>query len=107
MRTAISTLFLASLAAAQSEQEKSIEIYRKPPKVYKVARWGPEKLPSPSYAFKANKLLCGNKAPIDNAVIVTRDSKILAVGKATDVEIPDDAHNTVASATTNTSWACP
>lgn len=56
---------------------------------YTVARWGPKTLPSPALAFKAAKILPGNAQPIVDGIVLTKDSKILAIGRAADVEIPE------------------
>ena len=87
--SALSSFLAATGLVAQESGAPSIQMFRNKPKEYKVAKWGPEKLPSPLYAFKASKILTGNSQPVDNGVIVTQDSKILAVGPASDVEIPD------------------
>ncbi len=53
-----------------------------------VAKWGPDKLPSPGYAIKADKIFPISGDPIYQGVILTKDSKILAVGSATEISIP-------------------
>ncbi|MCB9870043.1 MAG: amidohydrolase family protein [Planctomycetes bacterium] len=90
-RATLATALCTALATALGAQDKpSMEIFfGQRPKEFKVAKWGPEKLPSPCYAFTASKLLTGAGAPIDDAVIVTRDSKIVAIGPRRDVTIPD------------------
>ena len=67
---------------AQDEEKLSIVMHCKTPKELKVAKWGKESIPSPMMAFKASKLMPGNGDPIDDAVIITHNSKIVAVGKA-------------------------
>jgi hypothetical protein len=92
--TTLASLALLSNAtitpvAAQGTEKPSIIMHRRVPKELKVAKWGPESIPSPLLAFKAAKLMPGNGNPIHDAVIVTQNSKILAVGKASEVAIPE------------------
>jgi len=79
-------------AAAQAADPLSMDIFfgNRPATEadYKVAKWGPKSIPSPGYAFKASKVLSGTGTPIVNGVVVTKDSKILAIGPAADIEIP-------------------
>ena len=80
----------ACLLPAQKDEPLSMEIFfGKRPKEFKVAKWGPKSLPSPWYAFRCEKLLTGVGAPIHDAVLVTHDSKIVAVGKRGEVDIPE------------------
>ena len=76
-------------AAAQGTEKPSIIMHRRVPKELKVAKWGLESIPSPLLAFKAAKLMPGNGNPIHDAVIITQNSKILAVGKAAELAIPE------------------
>jgi imidazolonepropionase-like amidohydrolase len=80
----------AARPAAATGEDLSIDIFfGNRPSEYKVAKWGPEKLPSPGYAFRARKILPGDAPPIHDGVILTKDSKIIAVGPTADVIIPD------------------
>lgn len=56
---------------------------------YKVAVWGPRGLPSPAYAFRAARAIPVDGPPIENAVVLTQNGKIVAVGRAAEVPIPD------------------
>ncbi len=90
----IATSLLIGAATAQNDADPkaeppSIQIHSHPPKVFKVAKWGPEQIPSPLQAFLAAKLLPGNGAPIHDAVLITHNSKIVAMGKADEVKIPE------------------
>ena len=76
---------------APSQDSRSMEIYfGNRPAEYKVAKWGPESIPSPAYAFKAAKILPITGAPITNGVILTEDSKIIALGPQSEIEIPEN-----------------
>ena len=55
---------------------------------HKVAKWGPRGLPSPGYAFFAHKILPITSAPIFDGVVITKDGKIEAIGKASEVAVP-------------------
>ena len=55
---------------------------------YVVAKWGPRGLPSPGYAFFADKILPVTSAPIINGVVITRNGTIEAIGKASEVAVP-------------------
>ncbi|MCB9876708.1 MAG: amidohydrolase family protein [Planctomycetes bacterium] len=55
---------------------------------YKVAKWGPRHLPSPGYAFFAQKVLPITSAPILDGVVVTRNGTIEAIGKRGEVTVP-------------------
>ena len=55
---------------------------------HKVAKWGPRGLPSPGYAFFAQKILPITSAPIFDGVVITKDGKIEAIGKASEVAVP-------------------
>tara|TARA_R110002072_G_scaffold4174_1_gene29362 strand:- start:60636 stop:62090 length:1455 start_codon:yes stop_codon:yes gene_type:complete len=53
-----------------------------------VAKWGPRGLPSPGYAFFAQKILPISSAPIFDGVVITRNGKIEAIGKASEISVP-------------------
>jgi imidazolonepropionase-like amidohydrolase len=90
VRLGFALLALGASAAAQ-EDTRSMDIYfGRQPKDYKVAIWGPESVPSPAYAFKAAKILPVTGEPITNGVILTKDSKIIALGPASELAIPDE-----------------
>jgi len=55
---------------------------------HKVAKWGPRGLPSPGYAFFAQKILPISSAPIFDGVVITKNGKIEAIGKASEVAVP-------------------
>lgn len=55
---------------------------------HKVAKWGPRNLPSPGYAFFANKILPVTSAPIFDGVIITKNGTIEAIGKRSEVAVP-------------------
>ncbi|MFT4514693.1 MAG: hypothetical protein ACI91B_003405, partial [Planctomycetota bacterium] len=55
---------------------------------HKVAKWGPRGLPSPGYAFFAQKILPISAAPIFDGVVITRNGKIEAIGKASEISVP-------------------
>lgn len=85
----IAAALAASIATAQ-KPERSIDIYfGSNPKVFKVSQFGPERIPSPAIAFKAAKIIPVEGEPIDGGVILTKDSKIVALGKASETAIPD------------------
>lgn len=56
---------------------------------HQVARWGPRDHPSPGYVFLASKVVPVTSAPITDGAVVTRNGRIEAVGRATDVAVPD------------------
>lgn len=56
---------------------------------HKVAIWGPLKVPSPAYAFRAARVLPVEGPPIENGVVLSKDGDIVAVGKASEVSVPD------------------
>ena len=75
---------------ADASAPASIDIFfGQRPNKYEVARWGPERVPSPGYAFKAAKVITMAGEPITNGVVLTRDGDIEAVGRLADVKIPD------------------
>ena len=55
---------------------------------YAVAKWGPRGLPSPGYAFFAAKILPVTSAPIIDGVVITRNGIIEAIGKASELTVP-------------------
>jgi imidazolonepropionase-like amidohydrolase len=55
---------------------------------HKVAKWGPRGLPSPGYAFFGAKILPITSAPIFDGVVITKNGKIEAIGKASEVTVP-------------------
>ncbi len=85
---ALSGLLISMSLPAQEGMSMEI-FYGNRPTEYKVAQWGPEQLPSPLYAFKAAKIMPGDSEPIVNGVIITQDSKIIAIGRSDEVEIPE------------------
>ena len=80
---------LAAGAVGQDSLSMDIHFGRQP-KDYKVAIWGPESIPSPAYAFTAAKILPVIGDPITNGVILTLNSKIIAIGPASEIDIPDN-----------------
>src|SRR5690606_33843037 len=81
------------LAPTAAHAELSIQIYYgKRPRTeaeHKVAVWGPLKVPSPAYAFRAARVLPIEGDPIEGGVVLTRDGDIVALGRADEVPIPD------------------
>ena len=55
---------------------------------HKVAKWGPRGLPSPGYAFFAQKILPISSPPIFDGVVITKNGKIEAIGKASEIAVP-------------------
>jgi len=53
-----------------------------------VAKWGPRGLPSPGYAFYAAKILPVTSDPIIDGVIITKNGLIEAIGKASELTVP-------------------
>jgi imidazolonepropionase-like amidohydrolase len=90
LRTACAALALGGLGAAEvAAQEPSIDIYfGSRPTEYQVAITGPESVPSPAYAFKVGKIVPVTAPPIEDGVILTRNGRIIAIGRAADVAIP-------------------
>ena len=80
---------LAAGAVGQDPLSMDIHFGRQP-KDYKVAIWGPESIPSPAYAFTAAKILPVIGDPITNGVILTVNSKIIAIGPASEIDIPEN-----------------
>ena len=96
-----STLLLAAAAVAQpatadataSKKKLSMDIFfgnRKTEEECKVAKWGPKSIPSPAYAFRAEKIVTLEGEPIHQGIILTKNSKIVAIGKASEVEVPQE-----------------
>jgi imidazolonepropionase-like amidohydrolase len=84
-------LALGASAIGQDSETPSMEIYfGNRPTEYKVAKWGPESIPSPAYALKAAKILPITGAPITNGVILTLNSKIIALGPQSEITIPEN-----------------
>lgn len=86
-----------SSAAAQpqstekAEEQLSIDIYYgNRPETPKIAKLGPTSVESPTYAFRCAKIIPVEGDPIDNGVILTKNGKIVALGKASETAIPDD-----------------
>lgn len=81
------------LAATTAAQAPSMQIFfgnrPKEEKEYKVARWGPRGLPSPGYAFLAAKVVTMEGDPIEDGVVLTRNGTIEAVGRRSQVRVPD------------------
>lgn len=84
-------LSLSAVLAAQEGRERSLEVYfGNRPSELKVAQVGPEKIPSPAYAFRCAKIIPVEGDPIDGgAVILTKDGKITGIGKASETAIPE------------------
>ncbi|MEO0481372.1 MAG: amidohydrolase family protein [Planctomycetota bacterium] len=75
---------------ATSSDELSMEVFfGDRPAEPKIAILGPTEVESPAYAFKVGRAIPVTSAPIENAVILTRDGKILAIGPADEVAIPE------------------
>ncbi len=89
---ALAILLLALSMPAQDAA--SVEIwYGNRPETeadYKIAKWGPKTVPSQSYAWRATKVLTLEGEPIHDGVMLTKNSKIIAIGRARDISIPDD-----------------
>lgn len=79
-------------AAPAVAPQKPFEVWhpRRPAteKDHQVAKWGPRGLPSPGYAFRAQKVLPITVPPILDGVVVTKNGLIEAVGAFADVVIP-------------------
>lgn len=99
LRSAAGAALATSLAlavgadlAGQQPQEPGFRIWypRRPTteQDYQVAKWGPRGLPSPGYAFRAQKVLPITAPPIHDGIVVTRDGRIEAVGPATSTAVP-------------------
>jgi imidazolonepropionase-like amidohydrolase len=88
---AIAALSALALSATLPAQERlSMDIFfGDRPKENKVAILGPAVVDSPNYAFRAARILPVSGPPIENGVILTRKGKIVAIGAAKDVAIPD------------------
>ncbi len=84
---------LASISCAINAQEtkpRSLEVFfGNRPKELKVAITGPLSIDSPKYAFRVGKVITMAGNPIDNAVILCEDSKIMAIGRASETVVPD------------------
>ncbi len=85
----VSAALIGASAAGQAPPSMDIHFGQRPAE-YKVATWGPESVPSPAYAFTAAKILPITGEPITNGVILTVDSKIIALGPRSEITIPDD-----------------
>ncbi len=85
----VTAALIGASAAGQAPPSMDIHFGQRPAE-YKVATWGPESVPSPAYAFTAAKILPVTGEPITNGVILTVDSKIIAIGPASEIDIPDD-----------------
>lgn len=73
-----------------SDEKLSMEIfYGNRPAEPKIAILGPTEIESPAYAFRVGRAIPVTSAPIENAVILTRDGKILAIGPADEIAIPE------------------
>jgi imidazolonepropionase-like amidohydrolase len=80
----------APAVAQEGEQDLSIDIYYgSEPTENEVAFSGPKSIPSPPLAFRVGKLVTMEGPPIHDGVILTRDSKIIALGKASETAIPE------------------
>ncbi|MEZ5988860.1 MAG: amidohydrolase family protein [Planctomycetota bacterium] len=63
--------------------------HRPKPEDCKVARWGPKDFDSPDQALRVRKLFPITSDPIQDAVVLVHRGKITAVGRASEVRIPD------------------
>lgn len=84
---------LLMVAATASAQKLSMDIFfgdRKSEAECKVAKWGPRGLPSPAYAFRAEKIITLEGDPIHEGIILTKNGKIVAVGPADEVDVPQE-----------------
>jgi imidazolonepropionase-like amidohydrolase len=94
-RMPLALLLLVALAAAPAaqQQERSMNVWfgNRPSTAaeYQVAKWGPDTIPSPAYAFRAAKIVTMEGDPIHDGVLLCKDKKIVAVGPASAVAIPD------------------
>ncbi len=82
----------ATPVLAQSEagtQPEPVELFLgHEPDEYQVTTFGPEQIDSPARAWKAARVLPVSGPPIEDGVVLTRDSKIVAVGRAAEIAIP-------------------
>ena len=84
---AAACLLLAGLAGAQ---ERTIDVYfGDRPETFDVAITGPAMVESPSYAFRSARILPVEGDPIENGVILTKNGKIVGMGREQDVAIPE------------------
>ena len=78
--------------AAAEQAPKPFELWypRRPAeeKDYVVAKWGQRGVPSPGYAFYAAKILPVTSEPIIDGVVITRNGLIEAIGKASELTVP-------------------
>jgi imidazolonepropionase-like amidohydrolase len=80
----------AGSLGAQDRDQPSIELYRGVrPTEYKIAILGPTRFASPGYAIRARKVLPVTTAPIQDGIVLTKDGKIIAVGPAAEVQVPE------------------
>ncbi len=87
---AVLALTAAASLPAQEGEERSIDIYYgSKPTEYQVAIWGPDSVPSPGYAFRCARILPVTSEPIEDGVVLTRNGKIVAYGKADEIAVPD------------------
>ncbi len=81
------------LAPTASHAALSMQVYYgnrpRTEAAHKVATWGPLKVPSPAYAFRAARVLPIEGAPIEHGIVLSKDGDIVAVGKASEVVVPD------------------
>ncbi|MCA8942389.1 MAG: amidohydrolase family protein [Planctomycetes bacterium] len=91
MRTlAIIAASLAATASAIAQGDLSIDIYYGDrPDVPKIAKLGPDKVESPKLAFRCAKVIPVEGDPIDDAIVLSQDGKIVAIGRAAETAIPD------------------
>ncbi len=81
---------LLPLADLDAQQKPSMDIhFGDRPREYEVSKLGPTTVPSPAYAFKARRVLPVTAPPIEDGIVLTRNGKILAIGRAADVAIPE------------------
>lgn len=87
---ALLSLALCGATNAQADAPSIDIFYGDRPAEYKVAKWGPETVPSPAYAFRAAKILVVEGAPVEDGVLLCHNKKIVAIGPASSIDIPDD-----------------
>lgn len=89
---ALSPALLAASSFAQEKPEPfKIDYQNRPaPKDCKIAKWGPNEYESPNYAVRCRKVVPVTSAPIENGTVLVQKGKIIAIGKTSEIEVPDD-----------------
>jgi imidazolonepropionase-like amidohydrolase len=83
-------ILAAALLAGGVSGQRSIDVwFGQKPQEYKVAIRGPDSVPSPGYAFRVGRILPVEGAPIEDGIVLTRNGKIVALGKASETAVPD------------------